>query len=318
MLAERLPRTARLTVSVVVPTKDRAPLLAQAARRLLEQTALVDELIVVDQSQTDAGRDGVVEALAAAPPERRPALRYVRDPAIPGAAAARNVGLDLAAMDVVVCMDDDMAPAPDALERILAHYARDPGIAAITPVITNYPPPPLLRRIFTAVFCRGPLRDDRQPVYWHWRRHARSPLVPVRVLGAGMLTVRRAALGDVRFDSRYRGASLGEDIDLSWSLVRRGARLAIATDAHVVHARPPRPAMRHEAAMLTSWGFVFDKHQPRTLRNRLAFAWFVTGLALGALAASCRSRSSAPLESLREGLAQRRRDYAGSRFLAPR
>ncbi|MGH7391853.1 MAG: glycosyltransferase family 2 protein [Candidatus Rokuibacteriota bacterium] len=317
MSPERGARPGGLTVSVVVPTKHRAPLLACAVRRLLGQTAPIDELIVVDQSDTDEGRRLVEDALAAAPADRRPHLLYVRDPAVNGAAAARNVGFDLAAMDIVVCMDDDMAPEPDALERLLGHYARDAGVTAMTPVITNYALPPLAHRLVTAVFCRGPLRDDRQPVYWHWRRYG-GRLVDVGVLGGGMLAVRRAALGPTRFDPRYRAASLGEDIDLSWSLARRGARLAIATDARVAHERPPRPDTRYEETLITSWGFVFDKHQPKTLRNRLAFAWFATGVALGALWASARRRSLAPIASVRAGLACRRRGYAGARFLAPR
>jgi GT2 family glycosyltransferase len=316
MRPERAARPGALTVSIVIPTKGRPALLAGAVGRLLGQTVSLDELIVVDQSDTEEGRRRVEDVIDAAPADRRPVLRYVWDPTVTGAAAARNVGLDLAAMDVVVCMDDDMVPEPDALERMLAHYARDPGVAAMTPVITNYAPPPLPQRLVTAVFCRGPLRDDRQPVYWHWRRYA-GRLVDVRVLGGGMLAIRRAALGGTRFDARYRAASLGEDVDLSWALARRGARLAIATDAHVTHQRPPRPDARYEEAILTSWGFVFDKHQPKTLSNRLAFTWFATGVALGALYAAIRRRSLAPLASLRAGLACRRRGYAGSRFLAP-
>ena len=58
-----------------------------------------------------------------------------------------------------------------------------------------------------------------------------------------MIAIRRRALGSIRFDRRYRGASLGEDVDLSWALRSRGWRLAIATDAHVIHRRAPRPTL---------------------------------------------------------------------------
>jgi len=309
---------ARMRLSVVIPTKDRADRLGKVVERLLEQTAVIDELIVVDQSATDDGRRAVTALVRAAPPARRPALDYLRDPAIDGAAAARNAGLDRARGAIVVCVDDDMVPEPDALERLLAHHERAPEVAAITPVITNYAPPPRRHRLWSAVFCRGPFRDDRQAVYWHWRRHRPGALVPVRLLGGGMLSLRRAALGAIRFDARYRGASVGEDVDLSWSLARRGHRLAIAPDARVLHARAPRPAQRHEAAMLASWGFVFAKHQPRTPANRLARAWFVTGVVLEAAVASLRGRSLAPLRSAREGLAALRTDFRGVPFLAPR
>lgn len=318
MRPEPVTAPVRSTMSAIIPTKNRAALLAEVVSCLLEQTVPVDELIVVDQSESDQGRVLVEELLAAAPPERRPALTYLWDRAIDGAAAARNVGLDLATMDIVICIDDDMIPEPDALERLREHYRRHPEVTAITPVITNYKPPPLRERLFRTIFCRGPFRDDRQPVYWSWRRYSGARLVPVGMLGGGMLSVRRTGLGGIRFDRRYRGASVGEDIDLSWALRARGACLAIATDARVVHNRAPRPAARYEEATLTSWGFVFDKHQPKTLGNRLAFLWFVTGVMLGAACASLHSCTLEPLRSACLGLLILRRDYAGSRFLSPR
>jgi GT2 family glycosyltransferase len=305
----------RLTISAIIPTKNRPPRLLAVVRHLLAQTAPIDELIVVDQSDIETGRVLVERLLATTPDDRRPRLLYVWDRGIHGAAAARNRGLDLAKMDVVLCVDDDMVPAHDVIARLQTHYRRHPDVAAITPVITNYPAPPLHQRLFAAVFFRGPFRDDRQPVYWHWRR--RPPgLVRVRMLGSGMLSMRRNALGPVRFDSRYRGASIGEDIDLSWSLAARGVGLAIATDAHVVHDRAPRPA-RYEEALLTSWGFVYQKHQPKTLLNRLALLWFVGGVVGAAAVAALRARSLASLRSTWAGLHNLRRDYAASSFLAP-
>lgn len=87
---------------------------------------------------------------------------------------------------------------------------------------------------------------------------------------------------------------------------------------HVVHARPPRPAQRYEEGTLTSWAFVYAKHQPKTLPNRLAFAWFVTGVAVGAAAAAARSRSLGPLRSFTAGLRNVLHDYDRSSFLRPR
>ncbi|MGH7312377.1 MAG: glycosyltransferase family 2 protein, partial [Candidatus Rokuibacteriota bacterium] len=134
---------------------------------------------------------------------------------------------------------------------------------------------------------------------------------------SGMLSVRRAALGSLRFDPRYRGRSIGEDIDLSWSLAARGVRLAIATDARVVHDRGPRPQHRYEEAILTSWGFVYRKHQPKTLANRMAFAWFVTGVVAAAACSAVKTWSADPLRSAYAGLQNLRRGYVTSTFLAP-
>jgi GT2 family glycosyltransferase len=307
----------RLRVSVIVPTKNRAPMLATAVRALLAQTATLDELIVIDQSRDDGGARLVRALVAQTPAPRRPRLDYVLDPAISGAAAARNLGLDRATGDILVCCDDDVVAGPTVIARLLDHYRLAPDCAGLAPVITNYPTPGRLPRLHRRLFCLGPFHDERQPVYWSWRRYREPTRVPVRMFTGAMMSFRRSALGGARHDARYRGASIGEDVDLCWTLWRRGARLALATDAHIVHDRAPRPAARPEEAQIAAWGFLYRKHLPRTLATRLAFGWYVTGVFAGAAVNAVLTRRLDPLRSALAGLRALRTDHAGSHFLAP-
>jgi GT2 family glycosyltransferase len=310
------PSAAPLTVSVVMPTKNRVRFLVDAVRTLLAQTAAPDELVIVDQSDDDAGVRRIAALVAAVPAPRRPRLVHVLDRTINGAAAARNAGFDRASGDIVVCCDDDVLAEPTVLERLLAHYRLAPEYAALAPVITNYPPPSLSRRVYRAVFCRGPFRDERQPVYWFWRRYPASARVPVRMFTGAMMSFRRQALEGLRHDVRYKGASVGEDIDLCWTLWRRGARLAIVTDAHIVHNRAPRPARRPEEAQIASWGFLYQKHLPRTPGIRAAFAWYVVGIFVGALVNAAQERTLDPLRSAIAGVRSVWTNYADSNFLS--
>jgi GT2 family glycosyltransferase len=255
--------------------------------------------------------------LAQVPPARQPRLDYVLDPAINGAAAARNVGFDRAGSDIVLCCDDDVVSDPHVVERLLAHYRAAPECAGLAPVITNYPAPGLLRRLYQRLFYVGPFHDERQPVYWHWRRYPEPTRVPVRMFTGAMMSFRRSALEGVRHDARYRGASVGEDIDLCWTLWRRGAHLAIATDARIVHDRAPRPARRPEEIQIAAWGFLYRKHLPRTWANRLAFAWYVVGIFAGALVNAVAERTLDPLRSAVAGVRALRTDHANSTFLGP-
>jgi GT2 family glycosyltransferase len=308
---------SRLTVSAIVPTKNRPALLEVAVRALLGQHVPLDELIVMDQSDDDVGRRRVRALVAELPAARRPRLDYVLDPSISGAAAARNAGLDRASGDVLLCCDDDVVADPRVVGSLLAHYAVAPDCAGLAPVITNYDMPGRLHRLHCWLFCRGPFRDERQPVYWHWRRFAGPARVPVRMFTGAMMSFRRTALGGLRHDVRYRGASVGEDIDLCWSLVRRGARLAIATDARIVHNRAPRPATRPEQAQIAAWGFLYQKHVVKTPATRLAFAWYVAGVFVSAAINAATTRTLAPLHSALAGVQSLRSNHANSPFLAP-
>src|SRR5215470_8976974 len=313
-----LPAAAPLRVSVVIPTKNRAQLLLDAVRALLAQTTAPDELIIIDQSDDDLGVRRVAGLVAATPAAHRPGLLlHVFDRTITGAAAARNIGFDRASGDIVMCCDDDVLAEPTVIERLLAHYEVAPEYAALAPIITNYEVPTTLRRVYRTVFCVGPFRDERQPLYWFWRRYPAPARIPVRMFTGAMMSFRRGALEGLRHDPRYKGASIGEDIDLCWSLWRRGERLAIATDAHIVHNRAPRPACRPEEAQIASWAFVYHKHLPRTLATRAAFVWYVVGVFVGALHTAVQERTLDPLRSAVAGVRSVWTDYAGSSFLKP-
>ena len=318
MLARRgrSPEPDPLTTSVIMPTKNRPVFLAEAVRALLAQTTLPDELIVVDQSDDDRGRREVTALIAALPAARRPRLIYVIDRSINGAAAARNIGFDRATGDIVIGYDDDVVAEPGTIERLLAHYRNAPDLAGLAPVITNYPAPGRLLRLHRWLFTRGPFHDERQPVYWYWRRYPGPTRIPVRMFTGAMMSFRRTALDGIRHDARYRGASVGEDIDLCWTIGRRGGRLAIVTDARIVHNRAPRPARRHEEAMIAAWGFLYRKHLPKTLGMRLAFAWYVTGVLVSSTVAALSLKTLDPLRSARAGLRALRTDFASSPFLS--
>ncbi|MCW3046870.1 MAG: glycosyltransferase family protein [Solirubrobacterales bacterium] len=99
-------------VTVVIPTRNRAPLLCGALSSALVQEEVDVEVIVIDDGSTDdtqARLDRIGD----------PRLRRLRNPAPEGVARARNAGLALAAGEWVAFLDDDDLWAPRKLRRQL-------------------------------------------------------------------------------------------------------------------------------------------------------------------------------------------------------
>ena len=96
------------TVSVVVPTRDRADLLPQTLRSVLAQQDVDLEVVVVD----DGSRDGTGAAVAALRDDR---VQYLRHEQPQGVSTARNHGVDRASGRWVAFLDDDDLWAPAQL-----------------------------------------------------------------------------------------------------------------------------------------------------------------------------------------------------------
>lgn len=110
------PTAPRETVAVVVVTFNRADLLARLLDGLAAQTRRPDAVIVVDNASTDHTRD-VLEARSDLP------LHVTWSEENLGGAGGFHLGVRAAydgGWDRVWLVDDDVVPAPDCLERLMA------------------------------------------------------------------------------------------------------------------------------------------------------------------------------------------------------
>lgn len=104
------------TVSVVIPTYDRAELVVRALHSVLAQTRPPDEVIVVDDGSTD----DTVERIRA----QFPTVRLLAQPNR-GVSAARNTGIRAATGEWIALLDSDDEWLPFKLERQLRAVANE-------------------------------------------------------------------------------------------------------------------------------------------------------------------------------------------------
>jgi GT2 family glycosyltransferase len=110
------------TVTVIIPSRDRPALLAQAVASALAQHDVDLEIIVVD--------DGSVGGVALPPAiERLPNLRVLRHAGSRGDAAARNTGIAAANGRWIAFLDDDDLWSPWKLASQLSSLRKHPSAA---------------------------------------------------------------------------------------------------------------------------------------------------------------------------------------------
>ena len=305
-----------MTISLVLPTKNRPRDAALAVRSLLRQTRLPLELIVIDQSEDhDTERAVHAEQTAAASRGVTLAVRYERDPRIHGANAARNAGLALASGEVVGVIEDDILLEPDALERLHAAYVRHPELVGMSGAITNYHPPMLAFRLFDRLFSLGPFFDDRQPLYWGCDGYRPEDVVPITQMG-GLMTFRASVVAGMGFDASVKKLRLrGEDRDFCFEVSRRVGRgrrvFGMAMGSRLTHNPSPvgRFRGRAEELKIASQHYFYARHLRGSALNAALYAWWNVGCGLSAIFAAARRRSVEPLRSFVRGWRHVRQGY---------
>jgi len=233
-------------ISVVICTRDRPAMLADAIRSVLATDYPLFELVVVDNAPaTDATRD-LVTAVA----DDR--VRYVVEPK-PGVSRGRNRGLRAAAYDHVAFVDDDVVVDPHWLTGIATGFARADDVSVVCALVASgevrtRPQAWFDRRVSWA--------DARTPrVFRLAQRPHDVPLFPFQVgaygTGAAFAVTRRAYEKVGALDIAMGPGTPtkgGEDIDLFVRMVTEGGAIAVEPSALVWHRhRADVAALRDQA-----------------------------------------------------------------------
>jgi hypothetical protein len=121
-----------VTLSIVVPTRNRVRRLGPLLDRLLAEPA-AREVVVVDDGSTDGTRE-LLDARAAHDPRLVP----VGGPS-QGPLQARVTGTEHAGADIVLLLDDDVLPDPGLAEGHLRHHRTAPDLLVLGYMPTRPP-----------------------------------------------------------------------------------------------------------------------------------------------------------------------------------
>lgn len=222
-MSENIP-----TLSVVIPTFNRKGSLQKTLDGLARQTypASQFEAVVVSDGSTD-GTDVLLREYARTSPYT---LQVICQPN-GGPARARNNGIENARGEVVVFLDDDVEPSPEALAVHAAHHERQAGRVVIAPML---PDPALAWREPAWIAWEHAMLEKQ---YAAWRSGLWEGCGPNNFY-SGNASVRRVHLLAVGgFDEQFPRQ---EDVELAVRLEKQcGVQFVYEPDAPGTH-RPQR------------------------------------------------------------------------------
>jgi GT2 family glycosyltransferase len=220
-----------MTLSAVIPTRNRPEDLVKAVASVLAQTLPPDELLVVDQSPGDESAR-LVQAMF--PPGSPTRLVYIHDTGITGLVDAKRVAAARAGGDIICFFEDDVILEPDYMAELERGFDSKPDMCGCSGVITNPPKSSALYIAAQRFFFRGIFRDPRLPIFDRALRGA-DELMPCDVLSGGLSAWRRDVFNHVAFDSK-NGFFMFEDMEFSTRIVKAlGHHLYVNPRARLEH-----------------------------------------------------------------------------------
>lgn len=213
MPVQRDSSPTRPLFTIVIPTYNRAAMIARTIASCLTQKCGDFEVLVVDDGSTDDTR-AVVEGIG------DPRVRYTRQ-LNGGASAARNLGAELAKGRFLAFLDSDDEFLPDKLSEMKAAIIRS-GDDADTCVFYS-----------RLIFDRGAGNEIQKPerAISIGERIADYLFAHDGMMQTSTLVVPRALFLRVRFDTSLRTL---EDLDLCLRLEAAGARFAMLPEPLVI------------------------------------------------------------------------------------
>lgn len=260
-----------MRLSVVIPTFNRAGLYAQTIPALTNQKTdgFTYEVIFVANGSTDE-TDAILKGVVAANPE---IFRYFWIQPTGGPSAPRNVGIRAATGDIIIIIDDDVAPDPDLVLRHMEFHRQYPEAhhAAVGQV---YVPERLLS-------------DPMSLFHEHYsydRHHNADRLTYFDFWTCNVSVKRQFMLDHGMFDEKILWV---EDVEVAHRLERAGMHLHFLPAARGQHLHKTNPAKLADTAFaFGSWIYKISEHVPPSMvRKRFGVVctefgpkWFVKRL----------------------------------------
>ena len=317
-----------MTISVVIPTRNRRASLDRLLGALERQSRRPDEVLVIDAS------DQLIDesSLRHAYPTLTPFCVHMP----PGVCAQRNEGIRRATGSHVLLCDDDVEPPPDYLERLATYVHANPEAGAVTGLVcessgsggfsSGLPVPSLRHLLFAWIFqltvwadvelVRGAgLRAAPLAVLRRWYKvrgntwslagwplvtHRKGETLRTAVYGLGASLVHRDWLLASPYDERLGKHGIGDNYGVALGFPAQTA-VTVLTDLPVLHHRELTNRLKgsdaffHRAVALD----YFLRTSPRFGRHaRFWLAWSLVGQALAFALRGPRDRLGAAARAL--------------------
>lgn len=265
-----------MNFSIVIPTKNRERDLLECIKSILKQTALPNEVIVVDDGNISNSVEDSIQSLLSSSNIR---FRYFKKD-IPGSAESRNLGAQKASGEIILLLDDDVILRENYITLLKKEWEKnkeDLKLGGIGGIIENLRKISFPEKIFNKIFLlSSSLNWDITEVGFQVWDPSIKNTQKVFYLSGGISSFRKDLITKIPFRALSSGRTALEDVDFFMRAKKAGYYFLIVPEAKLFHK---------ESAVSKDTNFVIGEKETfnrriiykdnisKNLKNRMEFIW---------------------------------------------
>jgi len=270
----------KLTLSIVIPTKNRHEDLRNCIDSFVTQSRMPEELIIIDQSDNEVIKLDIENKIKVALPEIK--LIYVWDRSIKGLIEAKEKGVIMAESEIVMFLEDDVILTKNYVENIEKAFLDKPEMIGCCGVIKFMPKRNVLYSILFKIFHTGIYFDPRFEVHGS-QETQKLNYINSAYLSGGLSAYKIEVFDKVKFDTK-NSFFMYEDIDFSTraSDIFGKNKFYIVTTAILDHVMSPtnRAVLGKKYKQKLFECTLFYKKHKKKNKALIHYLWLITGMIL--------------------------------------
>jgi glycosyltransferase involved in cell wall biosynthesis len=297
-------KNGKNSISVVIPTRNRAEEVVSCMKSILTQTLKPYEVIIVDSSDSLGLKDRLKQF-------KTLNWKYFHTKA--GMEYQRNFGIDKSSGEIILFSDDDTIWDRNYLREMLnvfEKYPKNIGAVSGSPIIKKTS---LFKNflkvsveLFNTLFLLTRIGDGKflpsgRPTLIS---NAAKKITKCEFLYGFSMAFRKDVINQFRFDENLKGYPWIEDDDIAFQISRKYQNY-FTPFAKILHNRVLKAREDTYLAKkkkIEYHFYFFRKNMPKDLLHKTAFWWSVAGLFIQELAESRMRRNTGAFRGLFDGL----------------
>lgn len=296
-----------MSISVIIPTKNRLDDLENLLKSIEKQTISPDEVIIVDQSDEDYGQYIQNQFINLN-------IIYYRDINIKGLCNAKNIGVNISKSEIVSFFDDDLILNDDFIYEVKKTFENNIHIVGMCGKQINSSYSKFRVSIFE-FFNKGPYKDVRKRIN---SGHDNYPdIVKVDIISGGITAYKRSIFEVYKFDENLVKYCLGEDVDFSYRVSRNNI-IVINKNLRAIHNHSIKGRYNSfidYESRVCFYKYFYKKNLTQTLVNYLFTNWAILGIGLDAIRYSIKNKDRNSIRGVVSGISKSKHGFRDVTFI---